>query len=358
MTESKENGSLTGYMPALDCMRGFAILLVLLHHVKYRFPGLAVDPFTEFMSRIGWAGVDLFFAISGYLITSILLRSDGKLAPFFIKRVFRIIPLYIVAVVVYLILGEIRGFSDVENIWIPLLLLTGWVAPFVDNERIPYLITWSISVEESAYIFFGLVSKFGSTLFVPFLWLLVVAGVMLRWVLVANNIFEVQHVYYFPPTRIDSIAIGGLMFVYTSRWRPKVRILEWLVLISFFIVFWLGRDGQYNHTVAILGYTLFSVMAALWVVYLADVRQLSNPVLRAFAYIGRRSYFFYLFHVFLIGIFGLGAFSGVVNGLGFWGVVSSVTIVTLILGEISWRFFESPMIKFGRRLAAITASDT
>ena len=83
-----------GRLVPLDALRGVAIALVIFHHVGFRFPTAPRGWAGDFLAAIGWAGVDLFFAISGYLITTILMRSSGKggLRDFYIKRFFRIVP--------------------------------------------------------------------------------------------------------------------------------------------------------------------------------------------------------------------------------------------------------------------------
>ena len=95
----------------LDALRGIAIALVVIHHVWWRFPVAQHDPLARFVAGIGWAGVDLFFGISGYLITSILMkaRRPGALRAFFVKRFFRIIPVYIVALAVFLMVSLLTG---------------------------------------------------------------------------------------------------------------------------------------------------------------------------------------------------------------------------------------------------------
>src|SRR6059058_2566792 len=84
------------YYPALDGLRGLAILLVLLHHYFHQF-------------QIGWVGVDLFFVLSGFLITDILLKqsvSKSSIMLFYIKRALRILPVYYIALSLFLLLSS------------------------------------------------------------------------------------------------------------------------------------------------------------------------------------------------------------------------------------------------------------
>lgn len=339
------------HYPMLDCMRGIAIFLVLMHHASYRFSSLVSDPVAIFLATIGWAGVDVFFAISGFLITSILMRSQGRIRAFFIKRFFRIFPLYMVAILIYFIASMAANQKSVEYLWLTTLFLTGWVAPFLAQDQIPYLITWSLSVEESAYIIFGLIAIVGRSAYLKLLWFFVIFSLFLRWLLIEAGIFEYPHVYYFPLTRIDSIAYGGFVammgFVFGFR---LIRLIALLVLTSILFA-WLYAFGQYSKSVAVFGYSALSVIAALWVSFAVQFKSLKSGLLRFLAYVGRRSYFIYLFHVFVIGFFSLSFFAQLLTFAGFWGIVAIVLGVTLLLAELSWKFFELPLIDFGRRLA-------
>src|SRR5215510_2969307 len=95
------------YYPALDGLRGLAILLVVFYH-NFDFISYSV---------FGWIGVDLFFVLSGYLITTILLNSlkhPGYLQNFFSKRVLRIFPLYYSCLIIFLIILPLAGIYKKE----------------------------------------------------------------------------------------------------------------------------------------------------------------------------------------------------------------------------------------------------
>lgn len=342
-----------GYYQFLDCLRGCAITLVIIHHVGYHFPNLISEAAARFLVRIGWSGVDVFFAISGYLITKILMSSHGDtdIKRFFIKRVFRIVPLCFAAVGFYFILGFITGEKNISMLWLSALFLTGWVIPFFDVDAIPYTITWSLSVEESAYIFFGLVAALGHAKFTTILIGLIVMSLVLRWVLVDTHSFQVQEVYYFPLTRIDSIAFGGLValnYIKSNR-GALFGLLTFIFVVVLYL--WLSHAGQYDRNVAIFGYTALAFSSALVVSYAITVENNSNILIRILTHIGRRSYFIYLFHVFVVGAIGLSIFSELRTALGFWAVVGGVLVITMAMAEVSWRYFEYPLIQFGRKLA-------
>lgn len=341
------------YFQFLDCLRGVAIVMVIIHHVGFHFLYLLNDPVARFLMSIGWAGVDVFFAISGYLITKILMNAHESkdIKRFFIKRIFRIIPLCFAAVIFYLVFGYIVGEKNISMLWLSALFLTGWVIPFLDSEAVPYTITWSLSVEESAYILFGFIAILGRHKFTTIFMGLILMSLVLRWILVDASIFQVQEVYYFPLTRIDSIAFGGLVALNIIKSNRSALLGLLTLVFAALLYFWLSEVGQYNRNVAIFGYTAIAFSSALIVSSAITIENSNNFFIRILTHVGKRSYFIYLFHVFVIGAIRLSVFSSTRVFLGFWGIVGCVVLLTMLMAEVSWRFFEFPLIQFGRKLA-------
>src|SRR5687768_7437910 len=95
-----------GFIPALDGLRGIAIILVMLHHQTYYRPPSGIDALIGSVLFFGWSGVDLFFVLSGFLITGILLDSRGNeryFSTFYARRTLRIFPLYYLVLLLALV---------------------------------------------------------------------------------------------------------------------------------------------------------------------------------------------------------------------------------------------------------------
>jgi peptidoglycan/LPS O-acetylase OafA/YrhL len=149
-------------IPQLDGLRGVAILLVLVHH--FGESALADGAYAGLrpLFRSGWIGVDLFFVLSGYLITGILLRRQGErgaLRRFYARRVLRIWPLYLAACLTLLVLLPSSGLITAdERHWLGVFAPWYWLhltnVPAAWGIDLPLHTThfWSLAVEEQFYL--------------------------------------------------------------------------------------------------------------------------------------------------------------------------------------------------------------
>jgi|GEM_PF-801095 len=344
------------FMP-LDALRGVAIALVIVHHVGFQFPEARHSVVAKLIAAIGWAGVDLFFGISGFLITTILLRypRGASLRPFYIRRFFRILPIYMVAVVLYLLAAIGVGHDDgvLHRIWVNFLLLTAWAIPFWGENGVPYTITWSVSVEEFAYLLFGLLFIASRPVFIKRLRWVVVLALVVRVVCIALFAFEPITLYYFAPGRVDAIAMGGVLATLRQDTMRRLTVPIWIPWIAWFTVVsacaFISRETV---LVATVGYTAIACASA-WLV-LCVVGRPDNrlwPVTRWFASLGLVSYFVYLFHGFVIAALVRVLPPQMASAAGVLGLSVAVAAITFMAGRISWRFFEYPLIRRGRDIA-------
>lgn len=356
-------------LPALDGVRGAAILLVLGHHLGqgqlHRSAWL--DPAVQ-LSGYGWIGVDLFFVLSGFLITGILLRTRGRpgyFLNFYARRTLRIFPLYFGVLAVVLVVLPALGValertpappSDAWH-WLYgtnlLIALRGsWDTGLV---LFPFTHFWSLAVEEHFYLLWPLLIAFTPARHAGLLCLAAVAGAFgLRaaFYLLSQDWIAA---YVWTPFRIDALAAGGfaaVLFAGTSdraalgrrAGRVFAAALGGIAVAA--LATSAERSGGFVPTV---GYTLLAVAFAALVLRVATLpaagrwdRLCAHPVLRWF---GRYSYGLYVFHVFAIaGVEALrsrwpAAFGGHV---AVEIVVSRTLMLALTTGAAwaSWNFFE------------------
>lgn len=328
----------------LDALRALAVLLVIGHHAAFRFPPNADDYIGSTLRRVGWTGVDLFFALSGFLVVSILSKPANRadLAGFFRKRFFRIVPILVVAVGVFGT-GQLLLGRSVGPLAAPLFFLTGYLYP-IFHDGIPFTITWSLSVEVTAYILFALVAAQNWRRFPLFLIGLVVLCPLLRLWLIFGLGWSHLSVGYFPLGRLDTIAWGGLAALGLLGRPVRGRTGAALVVLAFLVILLTFRTLD-ARLIATLGLSVLGLVSALLVRVLADRDVEPSIAVGALASIGLVSYFMYLFHLFAIQCVLALSSSGLLPvGFGFWPAFLLGAALTYGAGLLSWRWFEEPLM--------------
>src|SRR5262245_10664845 len=163
---------IASHIPALDGIRGIAILLVLLFHFgQYGhglpYPAVFVDKLFHRICQIGWVGVDLFFVLSGFLITGILYDSKGRnhyFRNFYVRRCLRILPLYYFSLILFLIV--LPKLFPLHTGFRSLRQDSFWYWTYLSNVRVAYRgwdsfgvldHFWSLAVEEQFYLLWPIV---------------------------------------------------------------------------------------------------------------------------------------------------------------------------------------------------------
>jgi peptidoglycan/LPS O-acetylase OafA/YrhL len=218
----------TAHDPALDGVRGLAVLLVMLFHLTHY--GLARTPLERALTAlpsVGWSGVDLFFVLSGYLITNILLesrRGSTYYRSFYARRVLRIFPLYYTLLVFFLVVVPRLGvFSAAHDLWSPNAPREGiWYWLFLSNFRAAWLgawdhqilsITWSLAIEEHFYLVWPwVVRRLDDRRLLWVCGATIVGSLALRIAMVALGYSE-RAVYTLTPCRLDPLATGAAIAI-------------------------------------------------------------------------------------------------------------------------------------------------
>lgn len=283
----------------LDYLRFFAIFLVFSYHFFGRFPFNEYDLFASFSAIYGKLGVDIFFPLSGYLITKSLIKFNSKedLKKFYVRRFYRIVPIYFLALAVYSIASHLSSYeiSILKNIWINFLFLTGWGIYLQGSEAIPYTITWSLSVEEFAYILFGLIAYILRERFFFGIIFILLSSFLLRVFLFYLYPESSTSLYYFPPARLDSIAIGSLTAIFSTNKSIKKTLIFFSSLNLILLLIYPGLTE-------IFLYPLIALVTSLIIVLVDDANEKPNNS-DIFSNIGLYSYGLYLFHLFFIEFF-------------------------------------------------------
>jgi peptidoglycan/LPS O-acetylase OafA/YrhL len=301
------------HLPALDGVRGLAILLVLWHHC-YMQPSTGALGFLYQLNRAAWVGVDLFFVLSGFLITGILfdsLQREDYFRRFYKRRALRIFPLYYGVVLLLLVLSLPLGLHWQGRQWLLLGYLqnVGIMQPFQFD--ISNWVTlnhfWSLSIEEQYYLVWPLVIYLVRDK-IKLVWISIALSLLalgLRFY--AANHINAAYVFIGTPFRMDALLIGSaLALISRSYWRWAVRRYALYAFGTGFVItaalgVWARGFDWWSHPVETYGFTLSAFLcAALIAMSLREgswtEKLFQNSVLRFF---GRYSYGLYVWHAFV-----------------------------------------------------------
>jgi peptidoglycan/LPS O-acetylase OafA/YrhL len=331
---------LRGHMPALDGVRGLAILLVLaLHFVANTTPTSATELRVFYVFAFGKFGVDLFFVLSGFLITGILIEAKGRrgyFRTFYMRRTLRIFPLYYgVCAFLFFVAPLIRPLRgpDLEL----LVREQGWVWAYAVNIytairgafSLPYIDhLWSLAVEEHFYLFWPLIVWACSrrTLVGVSLGLAIVS--MLARTAFAGHMSDVG-LYVLTPFRLDALCLGGFFAAYARGEKGLDRLGRALgPMVAGAAAVYFGTYGIDSLAGARLHAPFHEIRCSMIEVLLGALmlsplthgsgrtaRFFNAPVMRTF---GKYSYGLYMFHHFIAAYV-------VFHGTEFWiaGLVGS-----------------------------------
>ena len=329
-TASAYSPDLSGHLPPLDGIRGLAILLVLLCHyvtVFWKPEFQAAVGMSEpvkvlyHLLSCGWIGVDLFFVLSGFLITGILY--DARATPhyfknFYMRRILRIFPLYYgVLLVIFLIVPIVQHamgkHSAVQD------QLYWWL--FAANIAIAYSgqfqgsigIYWSLAVEEHFYFVWPAVVRFLSRRAIMQLCAgLIVGALALRIFLTARG-YSFTYICVMTPTRIDALALGSLLAL-AARGPAGIRPLIIPAWITFtltlpaVLIILLGTPMFYDQTPIAMQTIGFTLQAFCFgsILILSIGRPPGSLFARFFSspfmtFLGKYSFGIYMLHFMFVG---------------------------------------------------------
>ena len=363
------------YLPAVDGLRGIAILLVLWYHAPFLFRQLpefssqgapwAVLGLFWRMSLGGWIGVDLFFVVSGFLITLILIRVRdwaGSSWVFWGRRALRILPLavlYLVVLFVFARLGDPLKMLPRFEAW-------AWYAFYLGNihiavygwQPLAVMILWSLAIEEQFYLFWPLLVRMCNARQVV-LWsigFIVMAPLVRALTLMAAD-YPATYVFTF--CRLDALAAGAVVAVLFSSkdWQQQVvglgRRLAGpalaLIMITLLVPFSPSLPQTRPWLFSVFGYSWLAISFAVLLAASLDARGVIKVVLTSpmLTFLGRRCYALYLWHVVVSGLV-IGAVQQ--WQVGFYAHTFLWLVTLLIIASGSWLLFEKPILGLKRFL--------
>jgi peptidoglycan/LPS O-acetylase OafA/YrhL len=349
----------------LDGLRGLAVLAVILYHASlFEPPSAGAAAVLRAAARLGWAGVDLFFVLSGFLITRILADSRGALnyfRVFYARRFLRIFPLYYASL--FLLVLAFRVGAG-ESVWYWLyasnvkMTLDGWPAT-------PLSHFWSLAVEEQYYLVWPLVVSLlprrALVVLCGGLVLLVPAARAAGYVLGAPDL----GLYVLTPFRLDALAAGSLLALVVPglpeprRWVPHAVATLALATLATGLVVSRAKDAFWGTPPMLtLGFTFLAVAFGA-VVFLAVAlprgswlpRVLEWSPLRA---AGKVSYAMYVFHwpvTFALREAGFRP-AAIAPGATGWAAYLAVLLAAVsALAALSWKILEGPCLALKDRVA-------
>ena len=365
----------------LDGLRGIAILLVIAHHVLKRADYFTANGFLHFITRlslVGWMGVDIFFVLSGFLITSILLKTREEknyYKNFYARRVLRIFPLYYTALALFLIAVKfVPTVAETADSFIPylptfLLYQQNWLYLFAIYPSAYLSVTWSLAIEEQFYLIWPaivrIVNKHTLT------WIsagIVILSLLIRTaaILLSPDSEQLPVVFFYNTfTRFEGLALGALtaiFFVTPTNWQETAKRFALPVSIITMILFLYlafisspaGPHPLYrNIPLGTIGYTLLAFSSAAMIVFLTSGTETS--LIRKFfangglVFFGKYSYSMYLFHMpvalTLLDIM----VKAKVRGWEYYAAYSLLTVaITTVLALLTWNILEDPLLKLKR----------
>lgn len=334
------------YNPALDGIRAFAVLAVVVFHRHY-FPG-------------GYQGVDVFFVLSGYLITSILLTEYDRweridLRAFYSRRLLRLYPALLAMLVIVVPIAALASSWERKVITAKGIFFAGtytknfaylgdWGVSFFTGH------TWTLAVEEQFYLVWPwvlLLLLHRCSTRRTAAWALAVAGVVIfglyalftwRW--------SVTYAQYLPPTDDLELVLGSALALVPSVARPARSLVAPLLAAGGFAVVSLNLH-QYSDGTGYWGVLVTGASSLLLVAHVVSGGALTAALSAGpLVWIGRRSYGVYLYHFPIDRVYSMHVHSKPLAAVG-------VIATSLIVAALSYRYVEQPFLRRKHRFERV-----
>ena len=366
------------YLPELDLIRCFAFLSVFVFHLSRFFPRPPAAPESPIIAAYflaGSFGVDLFFVLSAYLITELLLRERTRtgtidVKAFYVRRILRIWPLYFVFLIFALVLSIIwPALFAIRAVYlVASFLMVGNIAMAVLGQPLSVIdALWSISVEEQFYLFWPLVVRRVSARGLVRAALGLIAVATLARIVSWRMGIPGMSIWYSTLTRLDPIAIGILLATIPRDALANLGRLTRAGLFAAGVASWLLNSrfgfpwGASTVIPVLISYPAVALGCGAILIAALGVRQSGPAILlnRPMIYMGKISYGLYVYHLFALAIGRL--LSRICFRRG-WDQLSLELLylaasiaLTLGLAAASYRWLEAPFLRLKSRFTYVAS---
>ena len=367
------------HITTLDGCRGLAILMVMMMHMLVTTPANGFEAWVFGFVGMGWMGVDLFFVLSGFLITGILLDTKDHskyFKNFFGRRALRILPLYYAVLIFSLLIlpsfdhpkaanfGRIQG----DELWYIFYLQNISIA-FANTFRHGILdVTWSLAIEEQFYLIWPVVVYYASKRGLQRLCIALFCFALLFRIWARYMEWHPIAVYVLTPSRLDTLVVGAYL---ATLWRDeagwssflRVRCKCFTAVVLSFLVCWAFSSAPFSRSLVMqtVGYSVIALLFGLVLSFLVDGRRSLGTKLfenRMLVVFGKYSYAMYLFHlpiraVFRDLIFPPEVWVGLLGSPILYQIIFIPVSVsaTLVAAVLSWNLLEIRFLRLKKYFA-------
>lgn len=334
------------YYANLDGLRGYAVLSVVGYHL-FGLPG-------------GWVGVDLFFVLSGFLITGKLLQLTGSgrsLKEFYLRRAVRIFPLYYVTLILYFGITVFYGLHTWQQS-LPFLFFYqnfsfGFAGSFGMEIAGGLKHLWSLAVEEHFYLLFPVsVLLLKRPSLTRLLIVLILVSILTRIWLTLNGYIVASFVI--TPCRLDGFSVGALLAL---QLRDGAKLYWWILysVAGAVIGMVMITSDQFSRLYLFGGISVLAIGSSVLIMFALTKDRIVKAILgnKLIVHLGKLSYGIYVIHYVLQFLAGR-AIPEIIPQAGAETITTSVlvSIATYFLSSLSFRYFEKPLLTWGKRKEA------
>ena len=363
------------YLPGLNGLRAIAALAVVISHITLGLGefGLNNKIFGTDLEgnasglNLGGYGVTIFFTLSGFLITFLLLKEKEetklKIKEFYIRRILRIWPLYYLYFAICLLTILCYGLT-VNIISVPFYIFLAANVPFIIGGTLPFLTHyWSLGVEEQFYLFFPQIAKFSNKRLFNISITIIFIFIFLKFIFWALDRKYGIHTPYLAigVIRFQTMLIGvvGAIFYYNRNARffsisthKITQIVSWIIVLLLAI--------NKFHTASVIDDEIVSLITVFLIMGQITKRNniinLENSVCD---FIGKISYGIYVIHPLIIFYFSklLGQFNSD-NLINYFLVYTFIPTTTILTAYLSYQFYEKKFLKLKLKYSTVKSTNT